>query len=249
MRDRTRVLKMHVDVTSRNDALNEITSWIGSGISKYVCVANVHMCMEVWDDSSFQKILTGADLVVADGRPIYWAQKLLGAKDAAQVQGMDLTPALCAYANQHRIAVGFYGGAPETLSRLKTVVEHIYPDMPAPLFISPPFRALTTEEKQAGIDAINDSGVKVLFVGLGCPKQERWMSENHPHLSCVILGVGANFDFIAGTQKHAPKILTVLGLEWFFRLCCEPRRLWRRYLSTNPRFIWYFAGQLMGRRY
>jgi N-acetylglucosaminyldiphosphoundecaprenol N-acetyl-beta-D-mannosaminyltransferase len=162
---------------------------------------------------------------------------------------MDLTPALCAYANEHQIPVGFYGGATETLSRLKVVIERDYPDIPTPLFISPPFRKLTAEEKEADILTINSSGIKILFVGLGCPKQERWMATHKPHLSCTLLGVGANFDFIAGTQKHSPRILTVLGLEWLFRLCCEPRRLWRRYLATNPRFLWYFAGQLVGRSY
>jgi N-acetylglucosaminyldiphosphoundecaprenol N-acetyl-beta-D-mannosaminyltransferase len=128
-------------------------------------------------------------------------------------------------------------------------VERDYPEIPFSLYIAPPFRELSPEEKQADIKAINDSGVKILFVCLGCPKQERWMAENQPFLSCTLLGVGANVDFIAGTQKHAPRIFKVLGLEWFFRLCCEPRRLWRRYLSTNPRFIWYFVGQLLGRRY
>jgi N-acetylglucosaminyldiphosphoundecaprenol N-acetyl-beta-D-mannosaminyltransferase len=205
--------------------------------------------MEVWDDREYEGILIAADLVVPDGRPIYWAQKLLGAKAAEHVRGMDLMPALCAYANTHRIPIGFYGGAQETLDSLQAVIERAYPNIPDPLFISPPFRELAAEEKKADIDAINNSGVQILFVGLGCPKQERWMAENQPYLSCVLLGVGANFDFIAGTQKHAPRIFRVLGLEWLFRLCCEPRRLWRRYLSTNPRFIWYFAGQMMGRNY
>ena len=249
MRDRKRVLKMLVDVTNPDQAVKLIASWTGSGRSPYVCVSTVHMCMEVWEDTEYEEILTNADLVVPDGRPIYWAQKLLGAKAAAQVQGMDLTPALCAYANEQQVPVGFYGGSQEALDLLKVAIERDYPDIPFSLYISPPFRELSAEEKQADIKAINDSGVKILFVCLGCPKQERWMAENQPFLACTLLGVGANVDFIAGTQKQAPRIFKELGLEWFFRLCCEPKRLWRRYLSTNPRFIWYFTGQLLGRRY
>ena len=249
MRQQTRVLRMPVDVTSCSDAVNRIASWIGPGASHYVCVSNVHMCMEVWDDREYEGVLIAADLVVPDGRPIYWAQKLLGVNSAVQVRGSELASAIFSYANRQCIPVGFYGGTQETLDRLKIVVRDKYPNMPAPLFISPPFRVLTPDEKEADIVAINNSSVEILFVGLGCPKQERWMAELQPHLSCTLLGVGAAFDFIAGTQKHAPKIFQVLGLEWLFRLFCEPRRLWRRYLSTNPRFIWYFSGQLMGRNY
>lgn len=249
IRKQKRILKMPVDIINHDDAVARIESWLPSDKSHYVCVSNVHMCMEAWDDEGFEKILCHADLVVPDGRPIFWGQKLLGDKDAQQVRGMDLTHSLCEYANKHKISVGFYGGEQSTLDQLHIELCKRYPDMPIPVLISPPFRALSEEEKQADIHTINTSGIKFLFVGLGCPKQERWMSEHQPHLSCTLLGVGAAFDFIAGNKKHAPKIFQVFGLEWLFRMLCEPKRLWKRYLTTNPRFIWYFLQQLAGKNY
>lgn len=249
------ILGMEVAVASIAAATDQILAWAGHGESRSVCVANVHMCMEAFDDPSFQQLVNAADLTVADGRPLVWAQRLLGYGAAEQVRGTDLTLALCRAAEHAGIPVGFYGAAPECLQDLQRFLGRTFPRLTIVCAISPPFRPLTAEEEAADAEAITRSGARILLVGLGCPKQEKWMaahraavtphaSRRTPPLPCVMVGVGAAFDFLSGTKKDAPRWLQRLGLEWLFRFCCEPRRLWRRYLMHNPRFVWHFLRQL-----
>lgn len=246
---RQSVLGMKVDITNSNTVLAQVQTWSLDLIGRYICVSNVHMCMETFDNIDYLKVVNGADLIVPDGRPIVWAQHILGCKKAEQVRGADLTLSICEEAGKLGIPIGFYGATSELLEQLKSVLNKRYPELKIEYSFSPPFRALTKEEDIAHIEAINASGVKILFVGLGCPKQENWMSDHKDQLSCVMLGVGAAFDFIAGNKKHAPQWMQKIGLEWLFRLGTEPRRLWRRYLKHNPRFILYFFMQLLGRKY
>lgn len=214
----------------------------------YVCAANVHMCMEAFDDPSFRDVVNDADLVLPDGRPLVWAQRLLGRKGAQQMRGMDLMLALCEDAARSGKPVGFYGTTDGQLAQLVAVLEQRFDGLNVACRIAPPFRPLSDEEDADIVKRINASGVRVLFVGLGCPKQERWMAEHKNQLTCVMLGVGAAFDFIAGNKKHAPRWMQVCGLEWLFRLLAEPRRLWRRYLIQNPRFVWQFIRQYLSER-
>jgi len=237
------ILGMRVDVISLPIAVSTIDSFVKQGGGHYVCVSNVHMCMESFDDKSFQQIVNAADLVVPDGKPLVWAQSLLGVNDVHQVRGMDLMLALCEHAAHLEIPIGIYGATSNVLSKLEKILRDRFPGIQIVSVIAPPFRVLTSEERGDYINQINNSGVRILFVGIGCPKQERWMAENKPRLNCVMLGVGAAFDFIAGQKHHAPSWLQAIGLEWFFRLLCEPRRLWKRYMKQNPRFIWFFLKQ------
>lgn len=239
------ILGMRVDVTSLPDTVSQIERWGTQGGGRYVCVSNVHMCMESFDDKSFQNVVNGADLVVPDGKPLVWSQKLLGVKSAKQVRGMDLMLSLCEHSAQSGASIGFYGGTPELLVKIIKILKTRFPHLQIVCSIAPPFRFLLPKENNEYIDKINESGVRILFVGIGCPKQERWMAENRDEVDCVMLGVGAAFDFIAGQKRHAPRWLQVAGLEWLFRLLCEPRRLWKRYLRQNPRFVWYFSKQLL----
>ncbi|MEY8199073.1 MAG: WecB/TagA/CpsF family glycosyltransferase [Colwellia sp.] len=247
--NRIDIIKMKVQITTLAKALARIDTLIKNNLGAYVCVSNVHMCMEVYDSSDFSKIVNGADLIIPDGKPLSWAQKLLGHSDAEQVRGQDIMNALCASSGDKTFNIGFYGGSSETL--LNTVKEKLlvsYPDINITYAFSPPFRPLTAEEDTNVIAAINAANVNVLFVGIGCPKQERWMAEHKEKLNCVMLGVGAAYDFIAGEKKHAPRWIQKIGMEWLFRLLSEPKRLWRRYFSTNPRFIWYFVQQWLFNR-
>lgn len=241
------ILGMRVDVTSLASAVSQIDVWANQGGGHYVCVSNVHMCMESFDDKKYQNIVNGADMVVPDGKPLVWAQTLLGVKGARQVRGMDLTMALCAHAAQTGLLIGLYGGTPELLDELNKVLMGRFPKLRISCAIAPPFRPLTTEEDDTYVNKIIDSGAQVLFVGIGCPKQEYWMAAHKGRLGCVMLGVGAAFDFIAGKKRHAPRWMQAMGLEWFFRLLSEPRRLWKRYLIQNPRFIFHFLMQLIRR--
>ncbi len=240
---------MNVDVTSLELVLEKIKAWIKDDRAYYTCVSNVHMCIETYNNSNFRNIVNQADIVVPDGRPIYWAQKILGAQQAQQTRGMDLTFSLCNLASTENIAIGFYGASENTLCDMQKNLRIKYPNINIAYAYSPPFRDLTQDEKEAVINNINNSGTKILFVGLGCPKQEIWMAEHKEQLHCVMLGVGAAFDFIAGNKKHAPKVMQTLGLEWFYRLLSEPKRLWRRYLYTNPKFIMLFLLQLAGKKF
>jgi N-acetylglucosaminyldiphosphoundecaprenol N-acetyl-beta-D-mannosaminyltransferase len=241
-----RIINMNVDLTDQTHALNHVESLAKQNKGAYVCVSNVHMCIETMGCKNFQSIVNNADLVIPDGKPLSWAQKLLGHAEAEQVRGQDIMKALCEASGEKSLNIGLYGGSS---AELLTVVSNIllasYPDINITYDFSPPFRPLTETEDADVVAAINQSKVNVLFVGIGCPKQERWMAEHKDKLNCVMLGVGAAYDFIAGSKKEAPRWIQNIGMEWLFRLYCEPKRLWRRYLYTNPLFIWHFGKQLI----
>lgn len=241
-----KVIKMDVALTHLDSALTTVEKLAKKNTGAYVCVSNVHMCMEVFDSNEFAEIVNGADLTIPDGKPLSWAQKLLGHSDAEQVRGQDIMNAICERYGEKQLNIGLYGGSSdELLAQVVNKLTARFPDINIAYTYSPPFRPLTTEEDGSVVKAINDAKVNVLFVGIGCPKQERWMAEHKDSLNCVMLGVGAAFDFIAGSKKHAPRWMQQIGLEWFFRLLSEPKRLWKRYLITNPRFIWHFSKQLL----
>ncbi len=249
MKNSCTVITMDVGLTHLDAALKSVETLANASSGAYVCVSNVHMCMEVFDSTEFKSIVNNADLVIPDGRPLSWAQKLLGHSDAQQVRGQDIMNAICEQSGLKSLNIGLYGGSSDEL--LKQVVAKLklsFPDIQITFSYSPPFRPLTVQEDQAIIKQINDADVNVLFVGIGCPKQELWMAEHKAHLNCVMLGVGAAYDFIAGSKKHAPRWMQTLGLEWLFRLLSEPQRLWKRYLQQNPRFIYYFGKQLIAHK-
>jgi N-acetylglucosaminyldiphosphoundecaprenol N-acetyl-beta-D-mannosaminyltransferase len=246
MTQKVKILKMIVDVIRMEQVLEKIKYYVDRNSSAYICVSNVHMCMEVFDSDNFEKVVNQADMVVADGRPIFWAQKLLGSKTASQVRGIDLMKALCSFANNEGLKVGLYGGnSNKTLISLKKKLKKNFHELKITYAYSPPFHKLSSKEQDKIQIDIKDSDVDILFVGIGCPKQEYWMARNKENLKCVMLGVGAAFDFIVGTKKHAPRLMQYLGLEWLFRLFSEPKRLWRRYLIHNSRFLFYFLLQLL----
>jgi N-acetylglucosaminyldiphosphoundecaprenol N-acetyl-beta-D-mannosaminyltransferase len=238
------ILGMRVDVTSYLDAGSRIVAWAKMGESRYVCVAAVNNVMEAHDDPRFRQVMNNADLVTPDGMPLVWGLRRLGVQAQTRVYGPDLTPLVLAQAERDAIPVGFYGGAPEVLKALIAQVARRWPRLEISYTWSPPFRELTPEEDEEVVRAVNASGTRILLVGLGCPRQEIWMAQHRDRVAAVMVGVGAAFDFLAGTKKQAPPIMQRAGLEWGFRLATEPRRLWRRYLRQNPRFALLFALQL-----
>jgi len=235
-----------VNVTNYPDAVRLILEWAQRLESRYVCVATTHMIMEGYDEPAFQQIVNDADLVTSDGMPLVWGLRLLGERNATRVYGPDLMLSLLASAAEQRISVGLYGGRSEVLTRLQTALARRFPGLRVTFAQSPPYCPLTPEQDDACVARINDSQARVLFVGLGCPKQERWMAEHSARIQAVMVGVGAAFDFLADAKPRAPTWMQHVGLEWFFRLCTEPRRLWRRYLILGPRFIVLFILQLVG---
>jgi N-acetylglucosaminyldiphosphoundecaprenol N-acetyl-beta-D-mannosaminyltransferase len=243
------ILCMRVDKTSYQDAAERVLAWARAGESRYVCIANVNSVMEAHDSRDFLRIMNEADLVTPDGMPLVWGLRMLGAREATRVYGPDLTPLVLGAAERAGVPVGFYGASPGTLERLFAVVRRRYPALEIAYAFAPPFRPLAPAEDVAVTGRIRSSGARILFVGIGAPKQERWMAAHRGRLPAVMLGVGAAFDFLAGVKPQAPLWMRDSGIEWLFRLVCEPRRLGRRYLKDNPRFAALFALQLLEQRF
>lgn len=191
-----------------------------------------------------------ATLAVPDGQPLVWALRLLGHRRATRVYGPDLMEKTCARCAQKGIPVYLYGGrSPEALRLLESRLRERFPGLPIAGGFSPPFRQLDAAEREQVAGEINRSGAQIVWVGTGQPKQELWMHRMRPLLAAPLLvGVGAAFDFHAGIVSQAPRWMRRAGLEWCYRLSREPRRLWRRYLTQNPRFIAAFARQWLGAR-
>jgi len=245
---RTEIIGVGVNPTSYLESVSWIAQWAQNKESRYVCVANVHVIMEAHDSSDFRKIVNSADLVTPDGMPLVWSLRALGVGGQTRVYGPELTLRLIEAAAKKEIPIGLYGGSPETLQCLLAVFKQRYPALNIAYSYSPPFRTLTAEEDKAVVREMNASGVRILLVGLGCPKQERWMAEHKGRIQAVMLGVGAAFDFIAGIKQQAPHWMQENGLEWLYRLSQEPRRLWRRYLYHNPRFLALITLQLLSKK-
>jgi N-acetylglucosaminyldiphosphoundecaprenol N-acetyl-beta-D-mannosaminyltransferase len=241
-----RILGMRVDATTYAETTAAVVDLATSGAGGMICVANVHMVMEAFDDAEFRELVNSADRVTPDGVPLVKALRRMGVPRAERVYGPTLTPEVCKRAEELGLSVGFYGGSPEILDALQARLLETFPHLQIDFAHAPPFRPLDAAEDAAVVDAIRASGVKILFVGLGCPKQERWMAAHLDALDCVQLGVGAAFDFIAGRKRQAPAWMQRIGLEWLFRLATEPQRLWRRYLVGNPRFLYHLARSRMG---
>jgi N-acetylglucosaminyldiphosphoundecaprenol N-acetyl-beta-D-mannosaminyltransferase len=239
---------MRVDATSYGHAAREILRWARNGESRYVCVATVNNVIEAYDDPDYGAIMEAADLVTPDGMPLVWGLRLLGVATATRVYGPDLTPVVCQLAADHGVPVGLYGGSQDVLEALTARLEQRFPGLKLAYRASPPFRPPTAGEERRTLEDLERSGARILFVGLGTPKQERWMAAHRREVNAVMLGVGAAFDFLAGRKRQAPRLLQRLGLEWLYRLVHEPRRLWRRYLYRNPRFVVLFTAQLLRER-
>ena len=243
---KTTVVKLNISQTSHQLAAQQILNWSQSRKSRYVCAANVHMVMEAFDSSKFCEVINRADMVTPDGMPLVWLMRLKGERDQQRVYGPTLMLHVLEAASREKLPVGFYGGEAEVLKMLIEKMQARYGSLNMAFSFSPPFRAMSPEEDTEIVEKINLSGTRILFVGLGCPKQEIWMAEHRGKVNAVMLGVGAAFDFHAGTKSQAPMWMQKTGLEWFFRLITEPRRLWRRYLYHNPRFLFLALLDLLG---
>ncbi len=239
------VLDAAIDALTWDEAVQRIARWSAGRESRYVCACNVHSVVTAGNDSRFLEAVNSADMATPDGMPIAWALKRLGFPNQSRINGPDLMWRLLARAQADRQPVFFYGSSPNTLSHLQPRVSAAFPELQIAGALSPPFRALSDEEDRSIVSTINESGATIVFVGLGCPKQEKWMADHRGRIQGVMLGVGAAFDYHAGILKRAPGWMQEFGLEWLYRFEQEPRRLWRRYLATNMVFAIRFARQLL----
>jgi N-acetylglucosaminyldiphosphoundecaprenol N-acetyl-beta-D-mannosaminyltransferase len=238
MYPRVDVLGVEISAINMAMAVEAVVGWVQSDDRQYVCVTGVHGVMESQRDRDLVAIHNQSGLTTPDGMPMVWAGKAAGASWMERVYGPDMMLSLLAEAQARGWSSYFYGGALGVPDQLVERLSQRFPGLPIAGTYSPPFRPLTPEEVDATADLINESGATLVWVGLSTPKQERWMAALRPHLHApVLLGVGAAFDFHAGRVRQAPRWMQRSGLEWLYRLSQEPRRLWKRYLTNNPRFV------------
>ena len=246
--EKKKIISFGVSVGPYREFVEQIVA-LGLGRSSaYVCVANVHMVIEAWRDADFAGIVNGADIVTPDGMPLAKALKLLYGIAQNRVAGMDLMPSLFGEAELQGLSVFLYGSTDEVLTRVAARMRCDHPALNIAGIYSPPFRALAPEEDREVTNRINVSGANIVLVALGCPKQETWMVNHKGKINAVMVGVGGAFPVYAGLQKRAPQWMRRYSLEWFYRLCQEPRRLFRRYLVTNTLFLLLIGREMVRRR-
>lgn len=234
-----------IDVVEWDEAILRISGWGAARESRVVCICNVHSVVTARQDPEFLDVITRSDLATPDGAPVAWMLRLLSGRRQQRINGPDLMWKYCGVAESTGQSVYLYGASQGTLGALRARLAENFPKLRIAGFYSPPYRALTADEDEAVVRQINDSGAGVVWVSLGCPKQEKWMMAHRGRINAVMVGVGAAFDYHAGTLKRAPLWMQRTGMEWFHRLVSEPRRLWRRYLVTNSLFILHAVGQLL----
>ncbi len=241
---------MPLAVSSYDEVVAWMDATIESGARATVTAAAVNLVMSARDDPATMQAVLGATLAVPDGQPLVWALRLLGHRGATRIYGPDLMAHFCAHAATTGTPIYLYGGrSPEALDLLTKRLRERFPGLRIVGGWSPPFRPLTSAERDHVVAEIDASGAQVVWVGTGQPKQELWMHEMRPFLAAPLLvGVGAAFDFHAGIVSQAPSWMQRNGLEWLYRLSREPGRLWRRYLTQNPRFMVGFARQYLRER-
>lgn len=223
--------------------LTLIDHWIKNRDQHYVCVTGVHGVVESQRSPLLRRIHNESGLTVTDGMPLVWIGRLMGVVQARRVYGPDLFLDLCQKAQKKQYRIFLYGTTDKTLEKLKQKLKQKFPGLLIVGEYAPPFGSISLGRERQIRKIINRARPQVVFVGLSTPKQEEWMSHNIKHLSAnVLVGVGAAFDFIAGTKRQAPRWLQNLGLEWLFRFIQEPGRLWRRYLVNNTLFFFYVCG-------
>ena len=238
------ILGVRFHATRYEQATNLILRWAARGESRTVYCSNTHSVIEAQDDPAFMTVLNAADLNTSDGVPIVWALRREGV-GADRVYGPDLTLHVLRAAAERGVPVAFYGSTPETLDLLRENLPQIAPRLDLRTMISPPFRPLSEEEDEAFTNELVESGARIVFVGLGCPRQERWCHAHRGRIPAPMLAVGAAFDFHAGQVRQAPAVIQKMGMEWAFRLAMEPKRLWRRYARVIPRFLIGYGRQMM----
>jgi len=236
--ERVDILGVQVSAVGMETAVAQIESWIHRGESNFVCVTGVHGVMESQKDADLLRIHNSAGLVTPDGMPLVWIMKSRGCGITNRVYGPDLMLEVCRRSQTTGFRHFLYGGAAGVPELLAERLLDRFPGLQIAGTHSPPFRPATPEEDRQIVEEINASGADIVWVGLSTPKQERWMASHVGRLeSCVLIGVGAAFDFHAGLKRQAPAWMQKSGLEWAFRLLQEPRRLGPRYLKNNPAFV------------
>ena len=231
------ILGTKINVTDMDKTVRYIDAHLEELKGHYICVSNVHTTVTAYRDPQYRAVQNGAAMNIPDGKPLSIVQQLSGEREAGRVPGPDLMPELFRLSEEKGYRHYFYGSTQETLDALREKLSRKYPKMKIAGMYSPPFRPMTEEEDREAVERINAAKPDFIWVGLGAPKQEKWMAEHEGRLSGVMLGVGAGFDFHAGTVKRAPKWMQEICMEWLYRIGQDPKRLLVRYLDTNFSFV------------
>ena len=244
------VLGVHVDALELLEVCRRVSEWIEHPDGcRYVAVTGMHGIMETQHDSDFKSVLNAADLVVPDGMPLVWLSRIRGRPLRRRVYGPELMLELCRQTASSGCRHFLVGGAPGVADRLATILKSRFPGLVISGTCSPPFEPWTDTQEEEIVATINRVAPHVVWVGLGTPKQERWMHRCRGRLqAAVLVGVGAAFDIHSGMRKQAPRWMRENGWEWLFRLLQEPRRLWRRYLIYGPEFLFLVALESLKQR-
>ena len=237
MPEKLHIISVAIDRISFHQSLEDVMTWALERRSSYICFANVHMTIEAYKNRSFLEKVNKADLILADGKPIAASCKLLHNKKQERISGMDFIPRILAKANEKDLSIFIYGSTSDVINAFKEKINADFSNTYFAGAISPPFRSLTEEEIKNDIEKINHSGAHLVFVSLGCPRQEKWMADNSGKINAVLLGIGGALPVAAGIRKRAPKWMQHMALEWLYRLFQQPKRLFTRYLYTNSWFI------------
>ncbi len=240
---RSKVVGVPVDAPTRVAVVDRLLGWAAARESRVVCFVNVHSVVQATLDQRHRMVLEGADLAAPDGAPVAWTLRAKGHADQARIDGPGTMWRLCEAAAARGVRVGLYGSSRSTLGLLSASLRQAFPGLALTYVHAPPFRELTPAEDQAVCDDVARAGVGLLFVSLGCPKQEYWMAAHRGRIPAVMLGVGAAFEFHAGVVARAPAWMRRHGLEWLHRLVRQPGRLWKRYAYTNSVFLAKSAGE------
>lgn len=243
--NKKKVVSLDISIGSYDKFIQEIINLASNNISSVVCVSNVHMNIEGHWDQEFARTVSEAEIITPDGMPIVKAINYLYGIKQDRVAGMDLMPDIIKRAEQENLGIYFYGGSKEMMKPTESFVSQNYPNLQNTGFYSPPFRPLTQSEEIQVIKRINESGAHIVFVALGCPKQEKWMAGMKGRINACMIGIGGALPVMIGMQRRAPKWMQKMSLEWLFRLFQEPKRLFKRYFLTNSIFLLLFIVQFI----
>lgn len=239
------VIGAPINVVDLSTAIATISAWAGRHESRYVCICNAHSCVTARRDAAFSEVIREADMATPDGAPVAWMLRRLGYAAQDRISGPDLMLRYCALAATTGEPIFLFGATAEVLEALARRLVEDNPGLRIGGALAPPFGAMTPAEDAAVVAQINSSGAGTVWVGLGCPRQEKWMAAHRGKINAVMIGVGAAFDFHAGFKARAPLWMQRHGLEWLHRLASEPRRLAKRYVVTNTLFIVAAVRQLL----
>lgn len=246
LKKKIKIINYLINPISMQDLIKFIFHYQNRNKPISVCISNVHSCIESFLNKKFKIAHNTSDIAVADGKPIYWILKILNLKNIDHLPGYKVTEEICKMSIKKNYRIGFYGSKTKILNLLNKKLKKKFKGLKIVYNYAPPFRSLTEKEEKIIINNINQSKLDILFICLGCPKQELWMYRNKRKLRCKMLGIGAAVDFLSGNKVLPNKFFENMGLAWLIRLLSEPKRLLWRYLKSNTLFIILILLQLTG---